>query len=74
VQTDTNITGATGWSGGGGVGVAKSTTGIRKFNLRKSQVRRKKKIGFSQFLTYIHPFLPLPIQFSFPSLKPTDKK
>jgi hypothetical protein len=39
--------------GGGG---AKSTMGIRNFNLRRSEDRKRVKIGLNQTLIYMHPF------------------
>jgi hypothetical protein len=35
---------------------AKSTMGIRNFNLRRCQVRKWEKIGLNQSLIYIQPF------------------
>jgi hypothetical protein len=42
---------------------AKSTIGIRNFNLRRSQFRRKWKIGQSQSLINVRPFSPLSHHF-----------
>ena len=41
---------------------AKSTTGIRNFNVRGSPVRERRKIGLNQSLIYINPCPPLPPQ------------
>ena len=48
------------WGEGGG---AKSTIGIRNFNLRRSQFRKKWKIGQSQSLINVRPFSPLSHHF-----------
>jgi hypothetical protein len=41
-----------------GEGGTKSTLGTRKFNLLRSQVRKRRKIGFNQSLMYMHPLTP----------------
>jgi cyanate permease len=38
-------------------GGAKLTMGIRNFNLRTSEVRKRGKFGLNQSLIHIHPFL-----------------
>lgn len=51
--------------GGGG---SESTMGIRNFNLRGNQVRKRGKIGVNQSLIWIHPFSHgHPLFFIFPS-------
>jgi hypothetical protein len=47
------------WGGDG----AKSTSGIKNFNLRRSQLRKKWKIGQSQSLTNVRPFPSLLLNF-----------
>ena len=47
------------WGGGG----AKSTMGIRNFNLRMSELRKTFKIGQSQSLVNVRPFPPLSLYF-----------
>ena len=55
------------WGGG-----TKSTMCVRNYNWRRSQVRKRGKIGLNQSLTYVHPFSPfLPHVFVFAS--PTQK-
>jgi hypothetical protein len=48
--------------------------GIRKFNLRMSQVRKRWKIGLSQSLIYTNPFPPLIPQFFYPLQIRSQKK
>ena len=56
-------------------GGAISTVGIRNFILRMSQVRKRAKIGFSQSLMCIHPFLPLSLCFLLSTpLQPSSQK
>jgi len=40
---------------GGGWG-AKSTMGIRNFNLLRSQIRKREKIGLNQSIIYMHSY------------------
>jgi len=58
------------WGGGG----AKSTMGIRNFNLQRSELRNTWKIGQSQSLINVRPFPPLSLHFLVVPLQVNSQK